>query len=138
MGREVGEGFRMGNTCTPIVDSCLCMAKPIQHCKVKTNKQTNKTKTMCRSTVCSRNSMVMSTEFWILVLFLTVQSQLYVNIKSPFRQTQVQNLEHPVLHSNFKLLNNIFIDLIYNFNGSFLFVFVLLFLFNCSSLGRHS
>ena len=22
MGREVGEGFRMGKTCTPVVDSC--------------------------------------------------------------------------------------------------------------------
>ena len=28
MGREVGEGFRMGNTCTPMADSCQCMAKP--------------------------------------------------------------------------------------------------------------
>ena len=27
--------FRMGNTCTPVVDSCQCMAKPIQYCKVK-------------------------------------------------------------------------------------------------------
>ena len=27
MGREVGEGFRMGNTCTPTADSCQCMAK---------------------------------------------------------------------------------------------------------------
>jgi len=27
MGRETGEGFRMGNTCTPIADSCECMAK---------------------------------------------------------------------------------------------------------------
>ena len=27
-------GFRMGNTCTPMVDSCLYMAKPIQYCKV--------------------------------------------------------------------------------------------------------
>ena len=35
MGREVGGGFRMGNTCTPVVDSCWCMAKPIQYCKVK-------------------------------------------------------------------------------------------------------
>ena len=35
MGREVGGGFRMGNTCTPMVDSCKCMAKPIQYCKVK-------------------------------------------------------------------------------------------------------
>ena len=34
MGREVGGGFRMGNTCIPVVESCQCMAKPIQHCKV--------------------------------------------------------------------------------------------------------
>ena len=35
MGREVGGGFRMGNTCTPMADSSQCMAKPIQGCKVK-------------------------------------------------------------------------------------------------------
>ena len=34
MGREVGEGFRMGNTFTPVVNSCQCMAKPLQYCKV--------------------------------------------------------------------------------------------------------
>ena len=34
-GREVGDGFRMGNMCTPMADSCWCMAKPIQYCKVK-------------------------------------------------------------------------------------------------------
>ena len=34
MGREVGGGFRMGNTCTPVADSCQCMAKPIQYCAV--------------------------------------------------------------------------------------------------------
>ena len=27
MGREVGGGFRMGNTHAPIADSCQCMAK---------------------------------------------------------------------------------------------------------------
>ena len=27
MGREVGGGYRMGNTCTPMADSCQCMAK---------------------------------------------------------------------------------------------------------------
>ena len=37
MGRELGGGFRMGNTCTPVVDACWCMAKPIQYCKVKKN-----------------------------------------------------------------------------------------------------
>ena len=31
-------GFRMGNTCTPVVDACRCMAKPTQYCKVKINK----------------------------------------------------------------------------------------------------
>ena len=35
MGREVGGGFMFGNACTPVVDSCRCMAKPIQYCKVK-------------------------------------------------------------------------------------------------------
>ena len=32
-GEGVG-GFRIGNTCTPMVDSCQCMAKPPQYCKV--------------------------------------------------------------------------------------------------------
>jgi len=34
MGRKVGGGFRMGSTCTPMADSCQCMAKPLQYCKV--------------------------------------------------------------------------------------------------------
>ena len=28
MGREVGRGFRMGDTYIPMADSCQCMAKP--------------------------------------------------------------------------------------------------------------
>ena len=35
MGKEVGGGFRMGNTRTPMADSCWYMAEPIQYCKVK-------------------------------------------------------------------------------------------------------
>ena len=27
VGREVGRRVRMGNTCTPMADSCECMAK---------------------------------------------------------------------------------------------------------------
>ena len=34
-GKEVGVGFRMGNTCTPMADACWCKAKSIQYCKVK-------------------------------------------------------------------------------------------------------
>ena len=33
-GGEVGGGFRMGNMCKPMADSCQCMAKPLQYCKV--------------------------------------------------------------------------------------------------------
>ena len=29
-----GEGGGMGNTCTPMADSCQCMAKQLQYCKV--------------------------------------------------------------------------------------------------------
>ena len=35
MGREVGGGFRSGNLCTLMVDSCWWISKPIQYCKVK-------------------------------------------------------------------------------------------------------
>ena len=35
MAREVGGGFRMGNTCIPMVDSSQCLTEPIQCCKVK-------------------------------------------------------------------------------------------------------
>ena len=34
MGREVGGGFRLGNTCIPMVDSCQCMTKALQDGKV--------------------------------------------------------------------------------------------------------
>ena len=34
LGMEKGGEFRMGNTCTPVADSCQCMAKSIQYCKV--------------------------------------------------------------------------------------------------------
>ena len=34
MGREDGGGFRMGNTCTPVVNPYQCMAKTLQYCKV--------------------------------------------------------------------------------------------------------
>ena len=34
-GEEGGRGVHVGIACTPVVDSCQCMAKPIQYCKVK-------------------------------------------------------------------------------------------------------
>ena len=44
MGREEGGGFRMGNTCIPVADSFLYMAKPIQYCKVIKEKKRKKKK----------------------------------------------------------------------------------------------
>ena len=32
--REVGGGIGMGNTCKSTADSCQCMTKPLQYCKV--------------------------------------------------------------------------------------------------------
>ena len=37
------EGVQDGNTCTPLADSCQCMTKPLQYCKV-TSLQLNKLK----------------------------------------------------------------------------------------------
>ena len=34
MEREVGGGIGMGNTCKSMADSCQCMAKPLQYCKL--------------------------------------------------------------------------------------------------------
>ena len=42
MGRGVGGEFRIGNSCTPMADSCQCLAKPIQYCKVKKKKKKSK------------------------------------------------------------------------------------------------
>ena len=41
MGWEVEGGFRIGNSYTPVVDSCQCMAKPIQYFKAKESKNKN-------------------------------------------------------------------------------------------------
>ena len=35
VGWEVGGGFMFGSSCIPVADSCQCMPKPIQYCKVK-------------------------------------------------------------------------------------------------------
>ena len=34
MGRKVGGGLGMGVTCTPVADSCRCIAKPPKYFKV--------------------------------------------------------------------------------------------------------
>jgi len=41
MGREEGGGFRMGNTCIPVADSFLYLAKLIQFVKFKKKKDKN-------------------------------------------------------------------------------------------------
>ena len=34
LGKEVGGRVRIGNTCTPMADSCDYMTKPSQYCKI--------------------------------------------------------------------------------------------------------
>ena len=55
-GEGGGRGFMFGNTCTPVLDSCQCMAKPIQYCKVKQSKnknlKTNKQKRIVKISEC--------------------------------------------------------------------------------------
>ena len=43
-GEGGGRGIMMGNMCTPVVNSCGCMSKPIQYCKVIRNKKEKKEK----------------------------------------------------------------------------------------------
>ena len=42
MGRVMGRGFRMGNTCTPMVESSQCMAKPLQLTRIRKFKKKKK------------------------------------------------------------------------------------------------
>ena len=54
---EGGErGVRMGNTCTPMADSCQCMANPPQYCKV-ISLQLKQIKKIKNKTTKKRNSM---------------------------------------------------------------------------------
>ena len=55
MGREVRGGFRMGNTCMPIADSCWCVAESIQYCRVKPPIKINKFKNKIKSRCISKN-----------------------------------------------------------------------------------
>ena len=44
MGRDVGGGIGMENTCKSLNDSCQCMAKPLQYCKVLSLQHINEKK----------------------------------------------------------------------------------------------
>ena len=54
--RKVGGGVGMGNTCKSMADSCQCIQKPLQYCKVislqliKINKKNNRVSVSCGKT----------------------------------------------------------------------------------------
>ena len=88
MGRVVGAGFRLGNSCTPVVDSCQCMAKPIQNCKVKNfflKINIQKTKIMASSPITSwqinGEKMETVTDFLFLDSKITADSDCIHEIK---------------------------------------------------------
>ena len=68
MGKEVGGGFRMGNTCTPVADACWCMAKPIQYCRVKNNNNNKILKNKKRIILVGIKSLM---NILIYIFFLT-------------------------------------------------------------------
>ena len=62
MGREVGAGFRMGNTCTPVADSCQCMAKPL-HLENKKGKIKKKAEICIEILINSSTAVINRREF---------------------------------------------------------------------------
>ena len=61
------------DTCTPVADSCCCMAKPIQYCKVNKTKQKKQNwKKKELMTLCNENYMQFikwSNDIFLLLLF---------------------------------------------------------------------
>ena len=43
LGKEVGGGFRIGSTCTPMADSCQCMANDTPVCETAKETQMYRT-----------------------------------------------------------------------------------------------
>ena len=72
IGREEGVGFRMENTCTPMADSCQCMAKPLQYCKV-ISLQLKLNKFIFKKFNCEKNKKIM--------YFIDIKNSiLYINL----------------------------------------------------------
>ena len=74
MAREVGGGFRIGNSCTRLVDSCQCMAKPIQYCKVKLKKKKSLSQLACVY------------EVWLLKVYSLSKLKLYLGTTAYFTE----------------------------------------------------
>ena len=74
---EGGEkGFRLGNTCTPVADSCQCMAKPLQYCKVISLQLNNFYKRVFSRTSIRKHQ------------FFSVQPSLWSNSSHPHMTTR--------------------------------------------------
>ena len=95
MGREVGGKFRMGDTCTPMVDLCQCMAKkkPLQYYKVislQLNKFIKKKK-LCPKKYLNSCRMIMS-EVWAEMLSkITPWTKVDKILKIPFMKGAVKS-----------------------------------------------
>ena len=90
MGREEGEGFRMGNTCIPVADSFWYMAKPIQYCKVKKLKKEKKVfftlgaikkKNVYCAFICERQKSQSHTDVWRHTIKPSQHLQSYVHTR---------------------------------------------------------
>ena len=95
MGREVGGGFRMGNTCTPVADSCWRVAKPIQYCKVKKKKLT------LANTTHILNAKYKECSNYLTIALISHASKVMVKILQA-RLQQYMNHELPDVQAGFR------------------------------------
>jgi len=112
MGRDVGGGFRIGNTCTPMVDACWCMAKPIQYCKVK-KLMTIKKKTITGLTLLwnqcndynknSVSSVHLLSHIWLFVTPWTAARQAPLSITNSWSLLKLMSIKS-VMPSNHLIL----------------------------------
>ena len=132
----------MGNTCIPVVDSCWCMAKPIQYCKVKKKKKARM--------MLIQDSILFST-FSKIHLNPQAHSLFMVIFQAHYKYSMVINLKvcpfsvlgslPPIYISSlsiplFKLFSYIRITLL-NPKGFYFFPSIFKFLFSPTSLSEH-
>ena len=91
-GEGGGRGFRIGDTCTSMADSCWCIAKPIQYRKVKKKKKIIDYKIIKKKTSIANTSkgvlFLPSSDVYVRsFLYL-----LYTLIKLYYTHTHTKNL----------------------------------------------
>ena len=97
MGREEGGGFRMGNTCIPVVDSFWYLAKLYNYVKFKNKIKKKKRK---KSESLHTHICAFYTPFLFLFYFLSVLSLSYFHLVRYFEISLGLDSEHLIVASD--------------------------------------